>query len=367
MKESTWNKDHSVQSTDIEIRMTFLTSIKAITVLTMVTIMIGPLLVAGNIASSPESFSGSSEIRTVIKKKPLPNLLLPQRDVLGDVMAIRGGQSQDPYQQQQSYYSNSGGSNIGNENPQNYENGFDNYNPPPTSEASLMQESVQDRHDKWRAAQMEKYANLSPEQQHNPRDEQGRMKLMSSVSKGSRAFIFFMLMWRDLYLFEVTDLSIKGSLRKMITRGFLTTVFLGNLAGVVTSVTSQGHSAKNRLKAILNLDKLVETSLLIWNLGRVTLFPSKFVPREIFVAGILHSVFFLIQCQAFTRVTWDERVAPVFQTKQQQQQRTGEQGFGGQTLGDYETTTNGGFESSNIDSTGYSTDPYQNSRTDSYS
>jgi hypothetical protein len=258
--------------------MMFLASIKAITVLTMATIIIGPLLVAGKIAASPESLSGSSEFSPAIKKHPLPNLLLPRRDVLGDVMAIRGGQSQDPYQQQ-SYYSNTdaSGNSIGNENSQNYENGFANYNPPPPSEASLMQESVQDRHDKWRAAQMEKYAHLTQEQQHNPRDEQGRMKLMSSVSKGSRAFIFFMLMWRDLYLFEVTDQSIKGSLRKMITRGLLTTVFLGNLAGVVTSVTSQGHSAKNRLKAILNLDKLVETALLVWNLGRVTLIPSKYV------------------------------------------------------------------------------------------
>jgi len=278
-------------------------------------------------------------------------------------MAVRGGQSDDPYQQHSSYVNTAAGSGISNDNSQSYENGFANYNPPSPSgydndrEASMLQESVQDRHDNWRSAQMERYANLTPEQEYNPRDEQGRMKLMSSVSKGSRAFIFFMLMWRDIYLFEVTDQSIKGSLRKMVTRGFLTTVFLGNLAGVVTSVTSQGHSAKNRLKAILNLDKVVETALLIWNLGRVTLFPSKFVPREIFVAGILHSVFFLIQCQAFTRVTWDERVAPGFQQKQQQQQqRNNQEGFS-QSPSEYQTTTLGDFESSNIDSTRYSTDP----------
>jgi hypothetical protein len=273
-------------------------------------------------------------------------------------MAIRAGQSEDPYQQN-SYYANTA------DNSQNYESGFANYNPQSQSgysdqrEASVLQESVQDRHDKWRSAQMERYANMTPEQEYNLRDEQGRVKLMSSVSKGSRAFIFFILMWRDIYLFEVTDQSIKGSLRKMLTRGFLTTVFLGNLAGVVTSVTSQGHSAKNRLKAILNLDKVVETVLLIWNLGRVTLVPSKFVPREIFVAGILHSVFFLIQCQAFTRVTWDERVAPVLQTQKQQQQR---QQNNQQAFGQYQTTV-GDLESSN----GYPTDPYQNPSSRTYS
>ena len=69
-------------------------------------------------------------------------------------MAIRAGQ-QDPYQQQ-SYYANDGG------NSQSYEGGFANYNPPPTgydeqAEASMMQESVQDRHNKWRQEQMEKY------------------------------------------------------------------------------------------------------------------------------------------------------------------------------------------------------------------
>lgn len=309
------------------------------------TIIIGLLWAAGTVAASSKQF-------------PVPNALFDRRDVVRDLMVLRGGQAGDPYQQSSYYDNNAAGGS--------YEDGFANYNPPPPSgydddrEASMLQESVQDRHDKWRSAQMEKYANLSPEQEYNPRDEQGRVKLMASVSKGSRAFIFFILMWRDIYLFEVTDQSIKGSFRKMITRGFLTTVFLGNLAGVVTSVTAQGHSAKNRLKAILNLDKVVETTLLVWNLARVSLFPSKYVPREIFVAGCLHSIFFLIQCQAFTRVTWDERVAPVLQQKQQAQ-RNNPQGYSPQFQTD--------FESNTLGSAGYATDPYQNpsSRTNSYS
>ena len=262
---------------------------------------------------------------------------------------LRGGQSQDPYAEQPTYYSNNG--------YQNPEDGFVNYNPPiPPSGAdtniidreddSPFKESVQERTDKWRTAQMEKYGNLTPQQEYNPRDEDGRMKLMSSVSKGSRALIFFILMWRDVYLFDVADQFIKGSFRKGLVRCILTSVFIGNLAGVVISVTSPaGHSTKNRLKAILNLDKVVETGLLLWNFGRVTLFPSKYVPREIFIAGIMHSIIFIIQCQAFTRVTWDERVAPL----QQQQQQN--QNYPQQTSGEYQQQqqTLGDVESSNVD------------------
>ncbi len=305
------------------------------------TIIAGLALAVETVAASPELVIASTS-----KSRSMSNTMLPRRDLLREVMAIRAGQqSQDPYQTQP-YYANENNNN-------NYEAGFGNYNPPPTGydeqrEASMMQESVQDRHDKWRTEQMEKYANMTPDQEYNPRDEQGRMKLMSSVSKGSRAVIFFVLMWRDIYLFEVADNSIKGGFRKMITRMFLTSVFLGNLAGVVTSVTTQGSSAKNRLKAILNLDKVVETTLLIWNLSRVTLFPSKYVPREIFVAGCMHAIFFLIQCQAFTRVTWDEKVAPMLapQNKQQQRQQYSQQfAQSSTTLGDMDN---------------YPQDPYQN-------
>lgn len=301
----------------------FPSSVKVM-IVPMATVIILPVLVTGRSITSSNSLPNLSVISPVTEIYSWPNNLLPRRDMLRDLMTIRGGNSEVPYQEHPYHdiaATDGGGDYFGDESARSYEGGFANYNPPPPREESMLQESVQARHDNWRSAQMEKFANRTPEQEHNARDEQGRMKLMSSVSKGSRAFIFFILMWRDIYLFEVTDQSIKGSLRKNISRGFLTTVFLGNLAGVVTSVTSQGHNAKNRLKAILNLDKVIETALLIWNLARVTLFPSKFIPREIFVAGILHSCFFLIQCQAFTRVAWDERVAPVFQQKQHHQRQ----------------------------------------------
>mmetsp|Transcript_25957 Transcript_25957/g.61073 ORF Transcript_25957/g.61073 Transcript_25957/m.61073 type:complete len:320 (+) Transcript_25957:183-1142(+) len=292
--------------------------------MTMASVIFVLLMNIGNIAAVPESLPSLSS-KPPLSERFHSSKSLFRRDVVGELIAMRGGQTGEPFQQagdpyQQPQYYPPSANDI---NSQDYENGFANYNPPSSSdelydrEAGMFQESVQDRHDKWRAEQMERYANLTQEQELNPRDEQGRMKLLSSVSKGSRALIFFILMWRDIYLFDVTDQSIKGSVRKTIARGFLTTVFLGNLAGVVTSITSQGHSAKNRLKAILNLDKVVETTLLLWNLGRVTLFPSKYVEREIFIAGILHSVMFLIQCQAFTRVTWDEKIAPVPQPQSQ--------------------------------------------------
>jgi hypothetical protein len=322
-----------------------------------ISLVLGPVFVHAVRKSSASSLS--------ISRRPITSSTI--RDNISII--LRGGQSQDPYAGQPDYYSN--GSSAPQDGYQNPEDGFANYNSPPSGadtniidreDDSPFKESVQERTDKWRAAQMEKYGNLTPQQEYNPRDEEGRVKLMSSVSKGSRALIFFILMWRDVYLFDVADQFIKGSFRKGIVRCILTSVFIGNLAGAVISVTSPaGHSTKNRLKAILNLDKAVEIGLLLWNFGRVTLFPSKYVPREIFIAGILHSIVFIIQCQAFTRVTWDEKVAPLQQQQQQnqnnqQQQTSGEYQQQQQTLGD--------VESSNVD---YGMNPGINSATeDSY-
>jgi hypothetical protein len=216
------------------------------------------------------------------------------------VLLVRGGQSStDPYSNYAGY------SPPDPRNAHDPQDGFANYNPPtdlPDTE-HLFQETVQERVDKWRQAQMEHSQQLTPEQQQNPRDAQGRMKLLASVSRGSRALIFFMIMWRDIHLFEVADQSLKG-LRRLICVVPLILLFIGNLAGVVASFTSPGHSSKKRMKAILNLDKLVEALLLVWYFFRLTIFPTKHVPREIFVAKTFHSVLFLFQLQAFTRVTW---------------------------------------------------------------
>ena len=163
------------------------------------------------------------------------------------------------------------------------------------------QESVQDRVDRWRSSQIEYAASL----RDSPRDEQGRFKLLTSVSKGSRALIFFVLMWRDIHLYEIADQSRTGIARLVLVVP-LTLLFVANLAGAVASITSPSHSAKRRLKGILNLDKLLEVLLIVFYLIRLTIAPSKYTPREIFISNILHSVFFIIQSQAFTKLSWDE-------------------------------------------------------------
>lgn len=144
---------------------------------------------------------------------------------------------------------------------------------------------------------------------NSARDEQGRVKLLTSVSKGSRALIFFILLWRNVHLYEVVDSTQKG-LWKTICRTPVAMLFAANLAGLVASFTSPSHSAKKRMKAILNLDKLLEALLILYSFIRLTVWPSKLVPREIFIANLMHSVFFILQCQTFTRLTWDENVAP---------------------------------------------------------
>jgi hypothetical protein len=145
---------------------------------------------------------------------------------------------------------------------------------------------------------------MSPEQATSIRDAQGRVKLLTHVGRGSRALIFFVLMWRDVHLFEVADQTYKGIFR-LVTVIPLLLLFIGNLAGAIASMfTSPSHSAKKRLKAILNLDKLVEMLIIVFNFCRLTLLPSQYTPREIYIANTLHSVFFILQSQAFTRLTW---------------------------------------------------------------
>lgn len=164
-------------------------------------------------------------------------------------------------------------------------------------------ETVQERVNAWRQQQQATASHMTAEQVASSRDERGRMKLLTSVSKGSRALIFFILMWRDVHLYEVADQTFKGVIR-LFTVVPLLMLFIGNLAGAVASVTSPSHSAKKRLKAILNLDKLVEAIIILYSFLRLTIFPSKYTPREIYIANTLHSVFFILQSQAFTRLTW---------------------------------------------------------------
>lgn len=121
--------------------------------------------------------------------------------------------------------------------------------------------------------------------------------------------IFFLLMWRNMHLHERASNIASAGLRLCFTLPMMT-LFLLNLIGVISSLAATSHATKKRLKSILNLDKLVEVLLIGYAILRLTLFPSKTVPREIYVGGILHSVVFLLQCQAFTRFSWDDKAAP---------------------------------------------------------
>jgi hypothetical protein len=236
-------------------------------------------------AAGASTRHGSEQYKSYVKSR------LSERSA-PSIFRFRGG-SQPP-SDQASYYSgyNNDERAIGTQ-PQPTDPTQENQDP--------FQESVQDRVDKWRTSQIEYAASL----RDSPRDEQGRFKLLTSVSKGSRALIFFVLMWRDIHLYEIADQSRTGIARLVLVVP-LTLLFVANMAGAVASLTSPSHSAKRRLKGILNLDKLLEVLLIVFYLIRLTIAPSKYTPREIFISNTLHSVFFIIQSQAFTKLSWDE-------------------------------------------------------------
>lgn len=128
-------------------------------------------------------------------------------------------------------------------------------------------ESVQARVDSWRSQQLERSAEL----QESLRDDQGRVKLLSTVSRGSRAFIFFMLLFRNIHLFEVADQVFSGFTRLLVVTPLLL-LFIGNFAGLVASFTAPSHSAKKRLKASRrSLANVFPSSLVHWNLPFILL------------------------------------------------------------------------------------------------
>eukprot|EP00525_Craspedostauros_australis_P001611 CAMPEP_0198110238 /NCGR_PEP_ID=MMETSP1442-20131203/2257_1 /TAXON_ID= /ORGANISM="Craspedostauros australis, Strain CCMP3328" /LENGTH=368 /DNA_ID=CAMNT_0043766203 /DNA_START=195 /DNA_END=1298 /DNA_ORIENTATION=+ len=221
---------------------------------------------------------------------------------LSSLMEMRGGQSTDPnnypnYDEGINYYETQAG----------YSSPMGAAPAVPDTTTFEPRDTVQDRVEAWRTAQMEKSQSMTQEDTLNPRDEQGRLKLMASLGKGGRALIFFIMMWRDIHFYEIADQVFKGQLRVFAVVP-LVFLFLSNLVGVAVSLSSPQHSTKKRLKAILNLNKLLEALLIVWYFLRLTIAPSKYVPRELYIANVIHSVFFLIQCQACTRLNWESAV-----------------------------------------------------------
>ena len=192
-----------------------------------------------------------------------------------------------------------------------YAPSFDNLPYDTETEDPFPPETVQQRVERWKAEQREQGLLTSQNIPNSGKDSV--VSLLSSVSKGGRCMVFFFLMWRDIHLFEVVDQSIGkdgkgGALRALLVTP-LVFLFVTNLGGALVSLstTTSTSATKRRLKAILKADMLVELILLLYYTIRLTIAPSKYISREVYVANIFHSIIFGLQCHAFTRVSWDDR------------------------------------------------------------
>ena len=200
--------------------------------------------------------------------------------------------------------------------------------------------SVQEQLDSWKLQQLQQQQQQQPSSPYV--DRKGQTKLLVSINKTSRAVIFFIYMWRILHLYEsvtghinmyaVPSSSSSSSFSRTTAQSLAThlwtfrpvsilsvpllLLFLSNMMATITLVvsTETNHSTKKRLKAILNMNKLVEVMVIAYTFIRLTIVPSPYVTKEIYIGRILHSILFIIQGQAYTRFSWDsEAIAPSFQ------------------------------------------------------
>ena len=177
----------------------------------------------------------------------------------------------------------------------------DEFEPPPGQNLA-----VEDRLSAWRNQQQEQYEHRTQEQLNSIVDDEGRTKLLTTMSRTSVPIMFFILLTRVIHHYELADAAFKGTARVFFV---LPTValFLGNLSGLVVGAigTVKGTgSTKRRLKAILNLNKLIEVICMVYNVMRLTVVPSRYIPREVYVARIVTNFMFLSFCQVYTKVTW---------------------------------------------------------------
>jgi hypothetical protein len=207
---------------------------------------------------------------------------------------------------------------------QQYAPSDDSNHTPPSGERIVdpIHETVQDRLDAWKEKQLENMEHY----QRIPIDDKGRTKLVLSVTKSSRIFVFFVFTWRTLHLYEQvvgTDrtsgtssgiLSANPLRPKAVLALPVFLLFLADVLGTILSLTSISSFTKKRLKAILNLNKFAEILVLFYSIVRLTIWPSQYTTREIYVGRVLHSFLLLLQVQAFTRLSWDETAAPSVNT-----------------------------------------------------
>ena len=145
-----------------------------------------------------------------------------------------------------------------------------------------------------------------------------RITLFAAVSRASVSVFFFILMWRTVHHYESADAAfggaVGGGLGKMLRRNAvcapLVILFLGELVGAVMGLSggqggNENRSTKRRLKGMLNLHKAVELTTMTYNVIRLAVWPSKYVPREVYIGRTVSNFFFFMQCQLYTNLSWD--------------------------------------------------------------
>ncbi|KAL7570073.1 hypothetical protein ACA910_017106 [Epithemia clementina (nom. ined.)] len=200
-------------------------------------------------------------------------------------------------------------------NNYNYNEENTNFAPPPNNniEDPFPPETVQQQVERWKTQQREQ-AVLTSQDIPN-RGQEGAVSLVATVSKGARCMVFMIQMWRNLHLFETADQVFSSKKTSNALRSLLVTpmvfLFVANLGGAMASLSSTTTAAKKRrLKAILNVDKMVELILICYYAIRLTIAPSRYTSREVYISNIFHSVLFFLQCNSFTRVSWNDSAQP---------------------------------------------------------
>ena len=120
-----------------------------------------------------------------------------------------------------------------------------------------------------------------------------------------------MLMWRSLHHYEVAN-SFKGLKRTaLVTPTVL--LFLGDLFACVTAFTTglDSHIAKRRAKAVLNLGKILEAILFVYNVTKMSIFPSRYIPQEIYIAGAIHNFVIINILHQYTKLSFGGLAASV--------------------------------------------------------
>ncbi|KAL7535185.1 hypothetical protein ACHAXR_009008 [Thalassiosira sp. AJA248-18] len=182
-------------------------------------------------------------------------------------------------------------------------------------------ETVEDRIDAWRRQQQQLKQTQSAEEAASPVDDQGRFKLFTHVSRVSVSIFFFILMWRTVHHYELADATfgtrgkggggIRAALLRTIVVTPLVVLFLGEMMGAVLGLAGGGakppnQSTKKRLKGILNLHKGVELVMIVYNVFRLAIWPSKYTMREVYIGRTISNFFFLMQAQLYTKLSWDD-------------------------------------------------------------